>query len=186
MLARHWYPRRWTADALGTIGHCTLKSLRRLSPMHPARRDRADLPSVEEGFTWACQPVLGASSCLSPGRGARYLASDYLLDRTQTGLGPLAGTVVSDEVWNALLAIDDPEEIASVGVHAHWAGRQDLAEAAYRIATEAGEAGGIMNLGPLLAAQGRMDEAEEHWRRAAHDGWHDANVRACCDPGTTR
>jgi Tfp pilus assembly protein PilF len=140
----------------------------------PARRDRADLPSVEEGFTWACQPVLGASSCLSPRRGARYLASDYLLDRTQAGLGPLAGTVVPDEVWNALLAIDDPHEIASVGVRAHLAGRQDLAEAAYRIATEAGEAGGIMNLGPLLKEQGRMDEAEEHWRQAAYDGWHDA------------
>ena len=138
------------------------------------RRNRADLPSFEHGFAWACQPVLGASSCLSPRLGAKYLASDYLLDRTQAGIGPLAGTVVPDEVWNALLAIDDPEEIASVGVHAIWAGREDLAETAWRIATEAGEAGGVMNLGPLLAEQGRMDEAEEHWRRAAYDGWHDA------------
>ena len=31
-----------------------------------------------------------------------------------------------------------------------------------------------MNLGPLLTEQGRADEAEEHWRRAALDGWHDA------------
>lgn len=140
----------------------------------PARRDRADLPSVEEGFAWACQPVLGASSCLSPRQGDRYLASDYLLDRTQTGFGPLAGTVVLDEVWNAVLTIDDPGEIASVGVYASWAGRQDVAETAFRLATEAGEAGGIMNLGSLLAEQGRIDEAEEHWRRAAYDGWFDA------------
>jgi tetratricopeptide (TPR) repeat protein len=140
----------------------------------PARRDRADLPSVEQGLAWACQPVLGASSCLSPRLEGTYLASDYLLDRTQAGIGPLAATVVPDEAWNALLAIDDPGQIASVGVHAAWAGREDLAEAAWRMATEAGEAGGVMNLGPLLAKQGRMDEAEEHWRRAAYAGWHDA------------
>jgi tetratricopeptide (TPR) repeat protein len=140
----------------------------------PARRNRADLPSVEHGFAWACQPVLGASSCLSPRQGARYLASDYLIDRTQAGLGPLAATVVPDEVWDVLLAIDDPQEIASVGGHAAWAGRNDVAETAYRLATEAGELGGIMNLGPLLAEQGRIDEAEEHWRRAAQDGWYDA------------
>jgi tetratricopeptide (TPR) repeat protein len=140
----------------------------------PARRDRADLPSVEQGFEWACQPVLGASSCLSPRQGARYLASDYLLDRTQAGIGPLAGTIVPDEVWNALLAIDDPHEIVSVGGHAYWAGRQDIAETAYRLAAEAGEAGGIINLGELLADEGRIDEAEEHWRRAAYDGWYDA------------
>lgn len=140
----------------------------------PARRDRADLPSVEEGFRWACQPVLGASSCLSPRSEGRYIASDYLLDRTQAGQGPLAGTVVLDEVWSTLLSLNDSHESGSVGVNAWWAGRKDIAEAALRIAADAWDATGVMNLGPLLAEQGRMHEAEQHWLRAANAGWYDA------------
>ena len=142
--------------------------------LSPIRRSRSDLPSVDDGFRWACQQVLGASSCLVPHAGNRYQASDYLLDRTQSGQGPLAGAIVPDSVWRALLTLDDPDEVESVAVHADWADRSDIAEVAYRIASDANSAGGVINLGSFLEGQGRILEAEEHWRDAANRGWYDA------------
>ncbi|SCF21224.1 hypothetical protein GA0070558_15226, partial [Micromonospora haikouensis] len=118
--------------------------------LSPAWRHRADLPTISEGLAWACERVLGASSCLLPHDGDTYTASDYLLDRTTTDQGPLATTPVPDRVWATLLAIATPRQAVNIGLRAYATQRTDTAEHAWRIAADAGDTEAMNNLGGLL------------------------------------
>ncbi|MFY1680671.1 tetratricopeptide repeat protein [Micromonospora sp. WMMD730] len=143
--------------------------------LSPAWRHRADLPTITQGLQWACERVLGASSCLLPHENGTYTASDYLLDRTTTGQGPLAATPVPDQVWNTLLTIATTPQAATIGTHAYFAQRLDIAEQAWRTAADIGHSEAMFNLGVLLARGGdSREEAEQWFRRAADTGHTDA------------
>ncbi|MEV4842975.1 tetratricopeptide repeat protein [Micromonospora matsumotoense] len=143
--------------------------------LSPAWRHRADLPTITQGLQWACERVLGASSCLLPHENGTYTASDYLLDRTTTGQGPLATTPVPDQVWNTLLTIATTRQAATIGTHAYFTQRLDIAEQAWRTAADTGDIGAMFNLGVLLEQRGDCQEEAEQWyRRAADTGHTDA------------
>ncbi|OXM60442.1 hypothetical protein CF165_42160, partial [Amycolatopsis vastitatis] len=136
----------------------------------PAWRNRADLPPLDVGLRWATRRVLGASSCLQPAPDRRYLASDYLLDRTRqahtASASPLTGPV-SDTTWTVLVAALTSRQSLRIGVTAYLAGRHDVAEQVFvSAATHDSEA--LFNLGVLLGEQdGREAEAELIFRDAA-------------------
>ncbi|MCR6481427.1 tetratricopeptide repeat protein [Amycolatopsis sp. OK19-0408] len=139
----------------------------------PAWRNRADLPSLDVGLHWATRRVLGASSCLQPTSDERYLASDYLLDRTQRARTdsalPLTGPV-RDRTWTVLAAALPPMQNFRIGVTAYYAGRPDVAEQAF-IAAAPYDSEASFNLGFLLGEQsGREAEAEQAYRAAAAAG----------------
>ncbi|MET8089656.1 tetratricopeptide repeat protein [Micromonospora sp. NPDC005220] len=135
-----------------------------------AWRHRADLPTIGEGLAWACERVLGASSCLLPHEGGTYTASDYLLDRTAIGQGPLATTPVPDHVWTTLLAIATARQAVRIGVQAYDTPRPEVAEHAWRIAADAGDTRATFYLGVLFAERDDDREAEDWYRRAAAAG----------------
>ncbi|MFG3423389.1 tetratricopeptide repeat protein [Micromonospora sp. NPDC048063] len=137
--------------------------------LSPAWRHRADLPTIGEGLAWACERVLGANSCLLPHESDTYTASDYLLDRTTTGQGPLATTPVPDHVWTTLLAIATARQAANIGVQAYTP-RPDVAEQAWRTAADTGHPGAMFYLGVLFSGRGEEQEAERWYRRAADAG----------------
>ncbi|WP_255598609.1 tetratricopeptide repeat protein [Micromonospora sp. RL09-050-HVF-A] len=140
--------------------------------LSPAWRHRADLPTITQGLQWACERVLGASSCLLPHDNDTYTASDYLLDRTTTGQGPLAATPVPDHVWNTLLPIATTPQAATIGTHAYFTQRLDIAEQAWRTAADTGHTDAMFNLGVLLARGGDSQEEAEQWFRHAADTGH--------------
>ncbi|MGW5049775.1 tetratricopeptide repeat protein [Actinokineospora sp. NPDC004072] len=136
----------------------------------PAWRDRADLPPIETGLTWATQRVLGASSCLQPTHHDGYLASDYLLDRTQHHTSPLTGAV-HDTTWHRLIHTTTADDTIDIGNAAYHAQRTDIAEQAW---LKANTPTAHYNLGVLFVETGRAEEAERFFRRAAAAGETDA------------
>ncbi|WP_086855983.1 ATP-binding protein, partial [Amycolatopsis lexingtonensis] len=140
----------------------------------PAWRNRADLPSLDIGLRWATRRVLGASSCLQPASDQHYLASDYLLDRTQQthidSAAPLTGPV-SDTTWTIVTTALTPMQNFRVGITAYVAGRRDVAERAFISAAAAGDADAQFNLGVVLGERpGREAEAGQAFRGAAAAG----------------
>src|SRR5262249_52410738 len=91
-------------------------------------REHHDVLDFTEHLRWASQRVSSASSCLVPQGDDRYLASDYLIDRTLIGTGPLAERQVSDQVWSELLSLGDDEILLPIGTSAYYNGRLDIAE----------------------------------------------------------
>ena len=129
-------------------------------------RDRADLPPVAEGLEWASQPVLGASSCLQPRTDGTFLASDYLLDRTQEGDSPLGGSAVPDRTWDVLYTRGSEQNVVAVGSAAYRADRCEVAERFFRRAgTDALALRAI-----TMVELGRLAEVEEMFREAARAG----------------
>ncbi|MGY0231032.1 tetratricopeptide repeat protein [Longispora urticae] len=132
------------------------------------RQHRSDLPGIGEALAWASQPVLGASSCLTPNYDA-YAAADFLVDRADTYPSPLAGKGVAPKAWLAVLPLADPDTAYSVGIRAHNAAQTTVAEMAWRQAANANHTGANYNLGAMLFERGELAEAEEFYRRAATD-----------------
>ncbi|MEU4240638.1 hypothetical protein [Actinoplanes sp. NPDC026619] len=137
--------------------------------MSAARRNRADLPSFPDGVAWACEPVLGASSCLIPHAAGGYSASDYLLDRTQAGEGPLGGLAVPAEVWQAVIAVGDGHDADSIGVTAQESGLAGIAESAFRKGFDGGDAAAAYSLAAIFFRTERQDEAEPILRWLIHE-----------------
>ncbi|MFC0530818.1 tetratricopeptide repeat protein [Phytohabitans kaempferiae] len=144
--------------------------------LNPARSNRADLPSLRRGLEWASEPLLGASSCLIPQDGDCYAASDYLLDRTEAGEGPLARRDVGEAVWTTLLTFDEPYARYSIATAAYFASRSDVAETAIRPLANDGYTEAMLNLGLLLHKR-NQPEAEYWYRQAADAGATFAMVR---------
>lgn len=152
----------------------TLLGQLHLDFLPPAWRHRADLPPIDSGLHWAAQRVLGASSPLHPHPDQHYLASDYLLDRTQHGTTPLTGPT-RDSTWTTLihaLSADDNRDVAAAAYHD---GRLDIAELALAPSAAKKHPTALYNLGVVLAGQeGREGEAEQAYRQAADTGDTDA------------
>ncbi|WP_305785928.1 SEL1-like repeat protein [Symbioplanes lichenis] len=148
-------------DLLGRLGEHYL---------NPALRGRADLPSVAEGLQWAAQPVLGASSCLQPRAGDCYLASDYLVDRAESGEGPRGRTEIPPQVWDALLGMATADERADIAGAAFFSGQLTAAFDAVLPLAEGGDGAAMMNIGLIEFQRGSAEEAERWWLRAAEAG----------------
>jgi TPR repeat protein len=131
-----------------------------------ARRDRPDLPSVEEGLSWACEAVLGASSCLLPRADRTFLASDYLFDRTMTGEGPLATQAVPDAVWQVVLEIVEPRRASPIAHAAIDSGREEIGERALLLGADTGDPVRMGLFAAFLHDYGRHAEASVWYRRA--------------------
>jgi TPR repeat protein len=141
-------------------------------------RSRPDRPSSEAGLRWATEPVLGANSCLQPDADGRYIAFDYLVDRTQAGGGPLGHVAVQDNVWATVLSLVSPGDAYAVGMMAQQAGRADIAAGAWEIAAKAHDANAAFRLG-LHAEEVGDDDMALHWlRRAAGAGHAEAALAA--------
>jgi Flp pilus assembly protein TadD len=131
-----------------------------------ARRDRSDLPSVEAGLSWACEAVLGASSCLLPLADRTFLASDYLFDRTMTGEGPLAAHAVPDAVWQVVLEFVNPRHATQIAFAASESGREEIEEQALFLGAGIGDPIRMGLLAAFLDDCGRRAEARVWYRRA--------------------
>ena len=137
----------------------------------PNWRRHADLPEVSQGLQWACQPVLGASSCLTPGVDDTYLAADYLVDQTEAGVGPIATKAVPRLVWTSLLEIADPGSAHRLGLAALATGKRDVARTAFQTAADAGLVEAMFSLGILFSEDGQLSRAERSYRVAADSGY---------------
>jgi len=144
--------------------------------LNPADQGRADLPPLQEGLGWASERVLGASSCLIPQHDDKYLASDYLLDRTGAGDGPLGDRPVSPHVWSTMLGFAQGDQLLSVASAAYVAGEVDIATGAIRTLADTGDLRAIHNMGVIHWQRGDMEEAARWWLRAADAGHAGAMV----------
>lgn len=168
------------AGFVGPIPQELLASLYRRY-VSPGWQDRGDLPSAADGLRWASAPVLGASSCLSPVASLdAFTVSDYLVDETANGFGPLAQAEIPDLVWHSLLPLLDDRTASSVGLEAHYRDRIDVAVAAFRISATAGDVGGMLALSVALDEQRNSDEAEAWLTRAAKHGYAPAMAVLGC------
>ncbi|MGW5578098.1 tetratricopeptide repeat protein [Micromonospora chokoriensis] len=129
-----------------------------------------------EALAWACQPVRGDATALSPS-GPRigvtygYRISDILLDHASSN--PHVGAV-ADGVRRHVAERADVTVCWNLLARAYAAGKLDIAELAGWRGAEAGEARSLFNLAVLLAEQGRAEEAEGLFRRAIDAGEADA------------
>lgn len=142
----------------------------------PGWRHRADLPPVTDGIRWACERVLGASSCLLPRAGSTFLAADYLVDSVAHADTPLSGMAVTPETWRAVLALATPHEAHDIGLAAYEAGNLSVADDALRAAAANGSPIAGTSLGSLLAERGNKAEAETWYRAAANAGHEPAMI----------
>ncbi|REG00489.1 TPR repeat protein [Asanoa ferruginea] len=133
-------------------------------------RNRGDLPSLDAALEWASQPMMGASSCLIPLAGRRYLASDYLLDRTAAGAGPVGAQRVRAPVWAALSDVGDDHHLVTIGLAASQEQVYEVSERVWLRAAHHGNEWAMLLLGMLLVQLRRPDEAEEWLRRAVEGG----------------
>ncbi|WP_418154111.1 SEL1-like repeat protein [Actinoalloteichus caeruleus] len=128
---------------------------------------RHDLPSVEQGLAWACAPVLGAGSCLTPVGKNAYLASDYLVDMVdEAHQDRVLSAEVHEAAWNVVLSTASKADLLRVGLRAYNAGAVGRAERAWAVGAEANDSKAMTNLGLLLNLGGRVSEAEVWYRRA--------------------
>ncbi|MFF0198745.1 sel1 repeat family protein (plasmid) [Streptomyces anulatus] len=118
---------------------------------------------LDLALEWATRRRHGVTSMLVPTQDPNaWDVFDYLTDHTHTS--------VPDITWHtALQHTTDPDELTTLGYHAHEAAPV-IAEVFYRQAVDAGNVIAGFNLGLLLAEAGRADEAEGFYRRAAEAG----------------
>ncbi|MEV5856927.1 tetratricopeptide repeat protein [Streptomyces anulatus] len=118
---------------------------------------------LDAALEWATRRRQGVTSMLVPTQDPNaWDVFDYLTDHTHT--------TVPDTTWHtALQHTTDPDELLTLGFHAHKAAPV-IAENIYRLAADAGHTGATANLGNLLAEAGRTDEAEAAFRLAADAG----------------
>ena len=136
-------------------------------------RYNPNIPAFAEALKWACTPVLGFSSLLVAERNNRYRPCHqlayWLADQPD-------GPRISDAIWKAVLELASGRECRGVGLQAYQAKRYDIAERALRRAisesdTEDSWVALVSNeLGAVLAALSRYEEAEHSFERAAKLG----------------
>ncbi|MDT5025410.1 MAG: hypothetical protein QOE61_1836 [Micromonosporaceae bacterium] len=144
--------------------------------LNPGEQGRADLPPLQDGVGWACERVLGASSCLIPQHDNKFLASDYLLDRTGAGEGPLGGRSVPLHVWSKMVGFAQGDELMSVASAAQAVGELGVAAEALRPLADTGDLRAMHNMGVTNWQRGALKEAEQWWLRAADAGHAGAMV----------
>ncbi|WP_165966941.1 tetratricopeptide repeat protein [Actinomadura sp. 7K507] len=136
-------------------------------------RDRADLPSVEDGLRWASQCQLGASSCLKPLIGKTYRAADYLLDAALEGAGPLSDPPAL-VVWSDVLDLIPATDAVVVGFHALLFGELNIAENAFHVGTDSDDVDAMMGCGMLAVLRNDTDTAVNWFSLAAELSHPDA------------
>ncbi|WP_331758970.1 tetratricopeptide repeat protein [Streptomyces anulatus] len=124
---------------------------------------------LDTALEWATRRRHGVTSMLVPTQNPdSWDVFDYLTDHTHT--------LIPDTTWHtALRHAVDPDELMTLGVHAHD-DAPIIAESVYRRAADAAHIDAMFNLGVLLADAGRADEAESFYRQAAAAGNSDAKV----------
>jgi TPR repeat protein len=136
-------------------------------------RYNPSIPAFAEELKWACMPVYGFSSLLVAERNNRYRLSRQLAywlanqpDRPR----------ISDAIWKAVLVLASGRECRGIGLRAYQAKRYDVAERALRRAISESDADDswvalVSNeLGAVLSALSRYEEAEHAFERAAQLG----------------
>ena len=131
-------------------------------------------PGFRDSLLWAAQPVQGASSCLSHAEGDTYEPFDYLVDHVQKSRQLSS---MPEYVWPALLKYSFGEDLLAIGTTARAAGKQRIAEDAFRRAVEPGDPLAMVRLADLLKETDRTQEAEQLYQRAAEYGYPLAMVR---------
>ncbi|KOX21542.1 hypothetical protein ADK67_26505 [Saccharothrix sp. NRRL B-16348] len=156
----------------GLHGPIHTSILEALKPAYlpPVLRHRADLPPTHDALAWACERVLGASSCLQPRQDDCYVAADYLVDHAQRGGAPVGDAQVPDVTWLVLLKAASTAQAYDIGVAARSTERRDIAELAFRAAAAAGHTDAMFSLGALLVRTHGRDEMLRWWRAAAQAG----------------
>jgi len=138
-----------------------------------AERARANTGRwFDDALAWACAPVRGDIAPLTAeatkvGHIDGYRVSDILLDRG----GDDGGTEsIAGNAWRLIVAHAKPTVCLSIALAAYRARLFDVAEAAARRSTEAGDPSGMFTLAFLLKQRGDVVEAEALYRRAIDAG----------------
>jgi TPR repeat protein len=143
-----------------------------------AQRAKAKPASwLDDALTWACQPVRGDITALSPygttvGSIDGYQVSDILVDHATSNprRAPLSAVT-----WQLLIESASPTALLGIGCGAYYAVEFDFARAAWSLAIDAGNTEALEYLGVVLArAGGRVEEVEALFRRAIDAGHSDA------------
>jgi hypothetical protein len=139
-----------------------------------------------DALTWALEPVVGvgrrnSQSLLSKVASDAVVAHDYVKDAYPR----TADSKVPDAVWRSALAAtagDDDRHLA-VGRAAALQANPQVAEAAWRLLAERGNALAIFNLGNLLRDEGEIDAAKVAYQTAIDSGHPDASPTAAFNLG---
>jgi TPR repeat protein len=135
----------------------------RLSPRH--RAELGDPDAAAGALAWATREINPTVSLLQPGNGGCSVY-DYALDH-------LAGQdhVIPADAWDLIIDAAEDDELLEVGFQA-WTAYDlpGVAERAWRLASDAGDARATSNLGALFQQRGQPAEAVAWTRKAVEAG----------------
>ncbi|GIH11842.1 hypothetical protein Raf01_00140 [Rugosimonospora africana] len=132
------------------------------------------LKPFPECLRWVCEPVAGASSCLSAIRDESYAVSDYLFERAVAGDGPRGKEPIPDQIWDQVLRLSADGDVFSIGLAARAQQRPDVTEIAFRRGAAATEPQSMNGLGVILLEAKNPIEAEQWFLRAVDAGMPEA------------
>ncbi|MGB6161956.1 MAG: tetratricopeptide repeat protein [Pseudonocardiaceae bacterium] len=149
-----------------------------LAAAHLTPRQRTNLADDEgyaDALAWATREINPTVALLEPGDGV-FTVYDFALDRlTATDDAPPAAT------WQLVMDNTEPRELVAIGYQAEVTyGHHDIAEQAWRRATEAGDSSAMLLLGCLLQMRGNFTEAETWYRQSAEAGDRNAMLLLGC------
>ncbi|MFJ8314063.1 MULTISPECIES: tetratricopeptide repeat protein [unclassified Streptomyces] len=120
--------------------------------------------AFKKALVWSCTAERGTEACLTQVDGGCVEVFDYLVDFAQRTPG--AAGSISEALWDAVLVLTREGGARGVGLAASRFGRKDVAERAFRMGVEAGQADCAYSLAVLMDEAGRAREAEALYRRA--------------------
>ncbi len=144
--------------------------------LEPNVRDYEEAKNFEKHLQWALSRVARASSCLLPKGDGLYLATDYLLDRTLAGVGPLSDLPISEAVWSPLIALSDTATLFPIGASAYLSGCSDVAIQAFQSGAQKNEKYCMNGLGIVLLQQGDNIQGVEWLKQAEAAGLTEATM----------
>ena len=132
---------------------------------------------LDAALAWAEAPIKGRISAIRPVRTRvgpidGYKVSDILVQHCHDHDVPeINQTLAADAAWHLLIGQAATSIGVEIGITAMFSDRLAIAEHAFRVAADQGEARAMNNLGFLLSTLGRDEEAMEWHLKGANLGY---------------
>jgi hypothetical protein len=169
------------ARRVGAYAPATRAYLEAAAPGYLNDRQQATAPPdwLDRALAYASTLLHGATATLTPipagmGQTAGYQVTDYL---HQHALRVRRITDVPNTTWHALVQHRHPNDTKSLAHNAQCCGRDNEAEALFRILADNGDRDAACRLAGVLARQDRLDEALTGlWHLADNGYWFAAQT----------